>query len=303
MRVITTGLAAAALVLSIPAARAQDQDFSKVEITSQKLADGVYVLFGQGGNIGVSAGKDGVFIVDDQYAPLTAKIRAAIERLSDKPVRFVLNTHWHGDHTGGNENMAGAGAVIVAHENVRKRMSVEQFNEIFNRKTPPSAEAALPVVTYAEAVTFHLNGDDVDCFHVPPAHTDTDSIVVFKKANVVHMGDTFFNGFYPFIDVSTGGSLEGVLAAAERVLALANDTTQIIPGHGPVGKKADLKAYRDMLATVRDRVRPLVAAGKSLAEVQAAKPLASLDETWGKGFMKPEQFLTVAYLALGGTKK
>jgi cyclase len=303
MRVITTGLAAAALILSIPAARAQDQDFSKVEITSTKLAEGVYVLFGQGGNIGVSVGKDGVFVVDDQYAPLTAKIRAAIEKLSDKPVRFVLNTHWHGDHTGGNENMAGAGALIVAHENVRKRMSVEQFNEIFNRKTPPSPEAALPVVTYAEAVTFHLNGDDVDCFHVAPAHTDTDSIVVFKKANVVHMGDTFFNGFYPFIDVSTGGSLEGVLAAAERVLALANDTTQIIPGHGPVGKKADLKAYRDMLATVRDRVKPLVVAGKSLAEVQAAKPLASLDETWGKGFMKPEVFLTVAYTALGGTKK
>ena len=302
MRVIT-GLAVAAFILSVPAVRAQDQDFSKVEITSQKLADGVYVLFGQGGNIGVSTGKDGVFVIDDQYAPLTAKIRAAIEKLSDKPVRFVINTHWHGDHTGGNENMAGAGAIIVAHENVRRRMSAEQFNEFFNRKTPASPEAALPVVTYADSVSFHLNGDDLDCVHVAPAHTDTDSIIVFKKANVVHMGDTFFNGLYPFIDVSTGGQLEGVLAAADRVLALANDQTQIIPGHGPVGKKSDLKAYRDMLATVRDRIKPMVTAGKSLAEVQAAKPLASLDETWGKGFMKPDLFLAVAYAALGGTKK
>lgn len=304
MRVIPTSLAVAALLLSIPApTRAQDTDFSKVEITSAKLGEGLYVLFGNGGNIGVSAGKDGVFIVDDQYAPLTAKIRAALEKISDKPVRFVLNTHWHGDHTGGNENMAGSGALIVAHENVRRRMSVEQFIEAFNRKVPASPEAALPIVTYTEAVTFHLNGDDIECFHVAPAHTDTDSVVVFKKGNVVHMGDLFFNGFYPFIDLSTGGSLEGVLAAADRVLPLVNDTTQIIPGHGPVGKKADLKAYRDMLAAVRDRVKPLVAAGKTLAEVQAAKPLASLDETWGKGFLKPEQFLALAYASLGGTKK
>ena len=302
MRLIPSCLAVAVLCLPIGAASAQ-QDFSKTEVTATKLGEGVHVLFGAGGNIGVSSGKDGVFLIDDQYAPLTAKIRAAVAQISDKPIRFVLNTHWHGDHSGGNENLGGAGAIIVAHENVRKRMSVEQFIEAFGQKFPPSPEAALPVVTYAESVSFHLNGDEIHCFHLPPAHTDGDSVVHFKKANVIHMGDLFFNGLYPFIDAATGGSLEGMIGSADRILSMANDSTQIIPGHGPMAKKADLKAFRDMLAGVRDKMKPLVTAGKSLSEVQAAKPTQAFDGVWGKGFLKPEQFVAIAYAGLGGKSK
>jgi cyclase len=276
----------AGMVLAGGTAYAQPQDFSKVEVTSEKVADGVHMLKGAGGNIGVSVGADGVVLIDDQYAPLTARIKAAVAALSDKPIRFVLNTHWHTDHSGGNENLGQSGALIVAHENVRKRMGVEQFIEAFGSKVPAAPPAALPVVTFTEAVTFHLNGDEIHGFHVPPAHTDGDSVVHFRKANVLHGGDTFFNGMYPFIDLSSGGSVAGMIGAADRMLALATDGTRIIPGHGPLATRADLKAYRDMLATVRDRVAAEVKAGKTLEQVTAAAPTADLDEKWGGGFLK-----------------
>jgi glyoxylase-like metal-dependent hydrolase (beta-lactamase superfamily II) len=271
------------------------QDFSKVEVTSEKLAEGVYMLQGAGGNIGLSVGADAAFLIDDQYAPLTPKIRAAVAALTTKPVKFVLNTHWHGDHSGGNKDFGEAGTLIVAHENVRKRMSTEQFIEAFGMKTPPSDPAALPVVTFADSVTFHLNGDEIYAFHVAPAHTDGDTVVQFRKANVLHGGDTFFNGMYPFIDLSTGGSVNGMIAAADRMLALAGDGTKIIPGHGPLATKADLKAYRDMLATARDRVSALVKAGKTLEQATAAKPLADLDAKWGQGFLKADPFVSILY--------
>jgi glyoxylase-like metal-dependent hydrolase (beta-lactamase superfamily II) len=286
---------AAAVVLAASPALAQQPDFSKVEVKAEKVTDGIYVLTGAGGNIGLSVGKSGTFVIDDQYAPLTEKILAAIRAITPDPVRFVVNTHWHGDHTGGNENFGKAGALLVAHENVRQRMSAEQFNALFDRKTPPSPEAALPVVTFTDAITFHWNGDDIRVYHVPPAHTDTDSIVQFSKADVVHMGDVFFNGSYPFVDASSGGRVDGVIEAADRALAGTGAATRFIPGHGPLGTRADLQAYRDMLKALRDRVAALKAAGKSREAVIAARPTADQDAKWGGGFMKPDVFAGILY--------
>jgi cyclase len=290
-----------AMVFALAAlAATQDEGFDKVEVTSAKVAEGIYVLNGRGGNIGVSIGEDGVILIDDQYAPLTTKVRAAVVSLTPQPIRFLINTHWHGDHTGGNENLGKMGVVIVAHENVRKRMSVEQFLEAFGQKVPAAPKAALPIITFADAVTFHLNGDEIRSFHVAPAHTDGDTVVHFKKANVVHMGDCFFNGMYPFIDLSSGGSIDGIVAAADKVLAMVDMNTKIIPGHGPVGDKAALQIYRDVMATVRDRVKALVVAGKTLDEVKAAAPTKDFDAKWGTGFIKPEVFVPIVYQSLKG---
>jgi glyoxylase-like metal-dependent hydrolase (beta-lactamase superfamily II) len=278
------------------------QDFEAVEIKTEKLAEGVYMLVGRGGNIGVSAGEDSVFMIDDQYAPLTDKIKAAIAAISDKPIQFVINTHYHGDHVGGNEKLGEAGAVIVAHENVRARLSTEQFMEFFERKMPPSPKAALPVITFTRDVTFHLNGDDMRVFHVEHAHTDGDAIIHFERANIVHMGDVYFEGLYPFIDVSAGGSIDGVIAAVERVLEMTDDNTKIIPGHGPLSDKAGLAAYREMLAAIRDRIAGLVAEGKTLDDVMASEPSKDFDDAWGRGFLKPEQFVEIVYTSLLGGK-
>ncbi len=274
------------------------QDFSKVEIETIEVASSVHMLVGSGGNIGVSTGSDGILVIDDQYAPLTEKILAAIKAISDRPVDFVVNTHWHGDHTGGNENMGKAGAVIVAHRNVRARMSTEQFSSFFNRTTPPSPPGALPVVTFTEDVSFHFNGDELHVFHVEPAHTDGDSVVHWRSTNVFHMGDLFFNGGYPYIDLGSGGSADGIIAAANRVLELANDESKIIPGHGELSNKKELTAYRDMMVEVRSRISEHVTAGKSLEQVLAAKPTQDLDAQWGTGFIKGNQITEFVYRSL-----
>ncbi len=290
------GLAASLAVSLLAAGRAAgQQDFSKVEVKAERLGDGVWMLTGAGGNLGVSAGEDGVVLVDDEYAPLTDRILAAIRTISPKPVRFLINTHWHGDHTGGNENLGKAGVLIFAHENVRKRMSVEQFNAFFKRATPASPAAALPVVTFTDSVTFHLNGEDIEAFHVPPAHTDGDTVIVFRKADVIHTGDLFFNGIYPFIDLESGGSVEGVVAAADRIYARCDAKTKLIPGHGPVATPADLKTYRDMVAGSYAAVKALVAQGKTKDETVAAKPTAAWNEKWGKAFLKPEAWVSILW--------
>jgi len=289
MKTLLGALALCAAAASLPALA--QTDFSKIEVQTVKLTDTVYMLVGAGGNLGVSAGEDTVFVIDDQYAPMTEKIAAAIAKISAKPVQFVLNTHWHGDHTGGNENLGKAGSIIVAHENVRKRMSVEQFIEAFNMRTPPAPKVALPVITFASATTFHLNGDEIRAIHMPNAHTDGDTIVHFVRNDVIHMGDIYFNGMYPFIDSATGGSVEGVISACDKALAIASDKTRIIPGHGPLSNKGELKAYRDMLSAFSGRVRDMVRQGRKLEEITAANLNSEFDDKWGKGFIKGPKFV------------
>ena len=290
------GAAAGTMVISMisPDAKAQ-QDFSKVEIKTSELSDGVYMLTGAGGNIGVSVGEDGVFIIDDQFAPLSEKIMTALGELSDKPVSYVLNTHWHGDHTGGNENFGASGAVIVAHENVRKRMSTKQFMAAFGREVPASPEAALPVVTFSENANFYFNDVNINVMHQPAAHTDGDSFVMFTEANVLHMGDTFFNGFFPFIDHSSGGSLNGLMTAVEAAIGMVDDKTIIIPGHGPVAGKEQLQSYHAMLQEVLSLMQPLVASGMTREEAVNADPLAEIGKTWGNGFMKTKVFTGIVF--------
>jgi cyclase len=292
---------ALALALLAGPAAAQ-QDLSGVEIKVERLAPGVAVLFGAGGNIGLSYGEDGNILVDDQFAPLTDKIVAAVRTLDPDPVRFVVNTHWHFDHTGGNENFGKAGAVIVAHDNVRRRMSTEQFMASMNRRFPPSPKDALPVVTFGEGVTLHLNGDTLHILHVANAHTDGDALVHWQKADVLHLGDTFFHRqSFPFIDRESGGSIDGLIRAIDRALAMAGPNTRIIPGHGPVATKAELQAYRAMLVDVRGKVQAGLRARRTLAQIQATKPA----ERYGmpSGFIKPDQFVEAVYESLRNPPK
>lgn len=268
------------------------------ELKTVAVADGIYMLMGKGGNIGLSTGNSGALIIDDQYAPATTDILGAIAEQTKDKIQFVVNTHWHGDHTGGNENLGKMGAVIVAHENVRETMSKDQFIELFNMRAPASPEAALPVITFVDGITFHWNNDTIQVQHVAAAHTNGDAIVHFKNANVVHAGDTFFNKMYPFIDVTHGGSIDGTIAAAEKLLGMADEQTKIIPGHGPLANKTDLRAYRDMLVAVRSSIHDLKHTGKNRADVIAAKPTAAYDAKWGEGFLKPDVWVGIVYDSL-----
>jgi cyclase len=286
------------LMLAAGGARAQQEDFSKVTIKTTKLTESIYMLEGAGGNIGVSVGEDGVILIDDQFAPLTPKIQEAVSKLSSKPIKFVLNTHWHLDHVGGNENLAAAGAVVIAHDNVRKRMSTEQFIQLMNRKVPPSPPRALPVVTFTSDITLHLNGEDIHVIHVDPAHTDGDSLVVFPRAKIIHVGDCYRTVGYPFVDLSSGGSFDGTIAVADKVMGMIDSTFKVIPGHGELSTRADLKTWRDMLAEIRASVKKQVDAGKALDAIQQMKLTARWDERWGKGSIKPDQIVEFAFTAV-----
>ncbi|MEE8463425.1 MAG: MBL fold metallo-hydrolase [Gammaproteobacteria bacterium] len=284
----------AALLMSPAITWSQEE----VEIKVQQLTEHVYMLEGRGGNIGLSIGDDGVFMIDDQYAPLTPAILDAIGRLTDQPVKFVLNTHWHPDHTGGNENLGKAGAIIVAHDKVRERMSTEQFRKLIGGRTPPAADAALPMVTFNDRISFFMNDDEIQAFHVAPAHTDTDSMIYFSTADVLHMGDVFFNKQFPFIDVDLGGSVDGTIAAANLALEMTTEKTKIIPGHGPLASRQDLIDYRDILLTVRNSVAELIGRNCTLEEVLAEKLTESLDETWNWNFINGDTLVSVIYADL-----
>jgi glyoxylase-like metal-dependent hydrolase (beta-lactamase superfamily II) len=248
------------------------QNFDTVQIKTNKITESIYFLEGSGGNIGVIMGKDGIIIIDDQFAPLTAKIKSALAAISDKPVRFVINTHFHGDHVGGNENFGGEGAIIVAQENTRRRLSTDQFLAAFKAEQKAYPYDALPKVTFTESLTFHVNGETVQVFHVKNAHTDGDAIIYFKESNIYHTGDVFVRYGLPFIDNSNGGSIDGMIKGVDQIISLTNDQSKIIPGHGALATKKDLIEYRNMLKTIRDRVAGLRKQGKTLKEIIAANP-------------------------------
>jgi glyoxylase-like metal-dependent hydrolase (beta-lactamase superfamily II) len=271
------------------------QNFDTVQVRTTPLARGVYMLAGAGGNMGLAVGDDAVFLIDDEYAPLTPKIRAAIAAITPKPVRFLLNTHWHFDHTGGNKDHGEAGALIIAHDNVRKRLQTGQLIEALNQTVPPAPFAALPVVTFNDTVTFWSNGDTVTAFHVPPAHTDGDAIIYFRAANVVHMGDVFVSDGFPFVDLSSGGAIHGFIGAAERVLRVINANTKVIPGHGPLADKARLQAFHDMLLVMVDRMQKEIAARHTVEQVLASKITADYDASWTN---RRERFLRILYQEL-----
>ena len=269
-----------------------------VEVKVIPLNENLHVLMGIGGNIAVSSGPDGVFIVDDDVPPLSPKIAAAIKTISDQPVKMVFNTHWHFDHAGGNQYFGEAGALIVAHDNVRERMSTTQFSKFFNTETKPSPDIALPVVTFDSTATFHLNGQTIKAIHMPPAHTDGDSMLRFEEANVVHLGDVFFNKMFPFIDLGSGGSVEGIMATVDQILPTIDADTRIIPGHGPVGTKADLEAYRAMLGLVTARISALIEEGKTRDEVIALRPTTNFDAEWAWNFLPAERWVGLVYDSL-----
>lgn len=292
-----------ALALAAPAS-GQRQDLSKVEIKVEALGPGVAVLFGVGGNVGLSYGEDGNAIIDDQYAPLTGKLLAAIKTLNAGPVRFIINTHWHEDHTGGNENMGKTGAVIVAHNNVRMRMSADQVVTLggVKERVPASPQGALPVVTFDSGAMLHLNGDTLQVIHVANAHTDGDSMIYWQRADVLHTGDIFFHRIsFPFIDLNSGGSIDGMIAAANQGLKMAGPKTKIIPGHGAVATRGDFTLYRDMLDDIRAKVAAGITAGRTLAEIKATRPAGRYG--MADGFVGPDEFVETVYTSLRNARR
>ena len=276
-------------------------DWSKVQMKATKVSGNVYMLEGAGGNIGVSVGDDGILIVDDQYAPIADKIKASLKEIgADKKLRFILNTHWHGDHTGGNV-VFGPEAPIIAHDNVRKRMATEQKSEIFKRTTPAAPKEALPVVTFNQNLTVHFNGEEIRAIHYPHGHTDGDSVIFFTTSNVVHLGDDFFAGRFPFVDVDSGGNVEGLTKNIGEIIEKIPAGAKLIPGHGPLSTIDDLKTYHNMLIKTSDIVRQKIAAGKTLEQIKT-ESLPDEWKSWGTGFIKTDMWLELIYKSLTAKK-
>ena len=294
----TAWLAGSAMAQQPAPAAPTPPDFSKVEIKTTDLGDSMYMLEGQGGNITVAVAKDGIIMVDGQYAALHDKIKAAISTLSNQPIKYLINTHFHGDHVGGNEPFARDGATVVAEVHVKNRLAAGTTNGLTGVKTPPVSPAALPSKTYTGAYHIMLRGRVADLKHIENAHTDGDTYVWFKTANVLSTGDTFTNGRYPNIDFANGGNIKGMIAAADAYLKLTNAKTRIVPGHGPLADKAALTEYRAMLVTARDRMAKLVKDGKSEDDVVAAKPFADLDAKWAPTELASKNFIRVVYHSL-----
>ncbi|MEO1411117.1 MAG: MBL fold metallo-hydrolase [Bacteroidota bacterium] len=271
------------------------QDFSTTVIIPERINDRLYKLEGAGGNIGVLLGEDGVLLIDTQYGPLGDKIKTVIQELGGDQPQYVVNTHWHGDHTGGNEYFNTAGALLIAHENVYLRKRTDQLMRAFGRSVPAAPRAAWPELTFSENMNLHLNGEDILLLHVHDAHTDGDVHVYFTQSNVLHMGDTYFQATFPFIDISSGGTLDGMIESANQALFLVDDETVIIPGHGALSNRSELIDYRDMLQTISTRVKQSLAAGLSLEELKAAKLTAEFEERWGQGWMKADRFIEIVH--------
>ena len=270
------------------------QNMDTVKIRPVMVTENIYMLKGSGGNIGVFVGKDGTLMIDNQFAPLSNKINGAIKTISPGEIRFLVNTHLHGDHSGGNENFKRMGATIVSHDQVRERMTKEQVNKVFNRTTPPRDLDALPVITFADKINFHLNEEDIELIHLDKGHTDGDVLVHFKKANVYHMGDAFVRYGYPFIDISSGGTFSGFLSSLDKMLTLLDDNSKIIPGHGELATKADVKALRDKLYDIRDQVLAALKKGKKAEDIPALGITDKYDVELGKGFLKGKDFVMLA---------
>jgi glyoxylase-like metal-dependent hydrolase (beta-lactamase superfamily II) len=290
---------ASASALALAAASAQEQNFDDAVVTAEELGSGIWLLQQpSGGNMGLSLGADGAIMVDDQFAPLAEKIVAKIREVGGDAPRFIINTHHHGDHAGGNEPFAAMGTTLVAQDNVRARLMTEQASPLGGAPTPAAPPAAWPVVTFAQSVTFHMNGQNIHVIHTPPAHTDGDSIVYFEEANVLHAGDLFIRGGYPLIDVAAGGSLGGFVDAQTAAIGEINADTKVIPGHGPLSTLADLTASRDRLAQFRDILAPLAASDLSIEDIIANQPLDGYNDGYTGGLITTEGFIAAAVTAM-----
>jgi len=274
------------------AASAQ-QNFDTVKIRPVKVSEQIYMLKGSGGNIGLLTGSDGLLMIDDQFAPLSGKITDAIKDISPGAIRFLINTHIHGDHTGGNDNFSRQGVTIVAHDQVRTRMMTEQVNKRLNRTAPAREKAALPIVTFSDKLNIYLNGEEIELIHLDKGHTDGDVAIYFKKANVIHTGDAFVRYGYPFIDESSGGGINGFVSSLDKILSIINDQTKVIPGHGEVATKADVKMLRDQVADIREQVSNALKKGKKVEDISALGITDKYEEKLGKGFLKGKDFVSI----------